>query len=139
MFKTMNKKLVMYLFFIAVAGFSCTEKTENLVLAPGGETNEPVEAVSFTNDVQPIFNGTCTNCHGGSGGVSLTSYAALMNSVGNNYGENVVVPGNADASGLVDKIEPNPQHGNRMPTGGALSPVEIQTIRTWINEGALNN
>ena len=62
-----------------------------------------------------------------------------MSSVGNNYGDNVVVAGNADASGLVDKIEPNPQHGSRMPTNGSLTNSEIQTIRTWINEGALNN
>ena len=62
-----------------------------------------------------------------------------MNSVGNNYGSNLVVAGNADESGLVDKIEPNPDHGSRMPIGGTLTNSEIQTIRTWINEGAKNN
>ncbi len=135
--RNLNLSVLMFLVFI---GMACTTNTENLVTAPeDDDNNEPIEAVSYANAVQPIFNNNCAGCHGSSGGVGLTSYSALMSSVGNNYGENVVVPGNADASGLVDKIEPNPQHGNRMPTGGALTPSEIQTIRTWINEGALNN
>ena len=51
-------------------------------------------------------------------------------------GGNVVVPGDPDASGLVDKIEPNPDHGSRMPQGGELSDAEIALIRQWISEGA---
>ncbi len=121
-------------------GIACSTNTENLVVAPeNGEEEELIENVSYASDVQPIFNRSCAGCHGASGGVGLTSYSALMSSVGNNYGNNVVVPGNADASGLVDKIEPNPQHGSRMPTNGSLTITEIQTIRAWINEGAQNN
>ena len=128
------------LLFIAVIGLACTENTENLVAAPDdNDNNEPISEVSYADQIQPIFNNSCAGCHGSSGGVSLTSYNALMSSVGNNYGENLVVPGNANASGLVDKIEPNPDHGARMPTNGSLTPTEIQLIRTWINEGALNN
>jgi mono/diheme cytochrome c family protein len=125
---------------IAVIGLACTENTENLVAAPDdGDNNEPISQVSYADQIQPIFNNNCAGCHGSSGGVGLSSYLALMSSIGNNYGENVVVPGNANASGLVDKIEPNPEHGSRMPTNGSLTPAEIQLIRTWINEGALNN
>ena len=137
----MRFRILFMLMTIATLTVACSTNTENLVNEPeeGGENTPPIEQVSYANDVQPIFNGTCTNCHGGSGGVNLTSFTALMSSVGNNYGNNVVVAGDADASGLVDKIEPNPQHGNRMPTNGSLTNTEIQTIRTWINEGALNN
>jgi mono/diheme cytochrome c family protein len=92
--------------------------------------------VDYNTEIQPIFNASCTSCHGNNGGVSLTSYAALMGSVGNNYGSNLVVAGNPDASGLVDKIEPDPQHGNRMPVGGQLSSDQINLIRQWITEGA---
>lgn len=92
--------------------------------------------VEYATQIQPIFNSNCTGCHGSNGGVTLTSYEALMNSDGNNYGTNLVVPEDPDASGLVDKIEPNPQHGNRMPVGGALSDAEIALIRQWISEGA---
>ncbi|MEQ9310706.1 MAG: c-type cytochrome domain-containing protein [Balneolaceae bacterium] len=129
------------LLFVMIVGLSCTNNSENLVSAPDDteEPNDPNQQVSFGNDVQPIFNSSCTSCHGNSGGVNLSSYTALMNSVGNNYGNNLVVPGDADASGLVDKVEPNPTHGTRMPIGGTLSSSQIQTIRAWINEGAQNN
>ena len=37
---------------------------------------------------------------------------------------------------MVDKIEANPQFGNRMPVGGSLSQDQINKIKAWINEGA---
>lgn len=137
----MKKPGLSIMLFLVAIGLACSENTENLVAAPDDDNNgnEPTEAISYQSDVQPIFNSNCTSCHGSSGNVRLTSFSALMSSVGTNYGNNVVVAGDADASGLVDKIEPNPQHGTRMPIGGTLTTTEIQTIRTWINEGAANN
>lgn len=135
--KNLNLLVLMFITFISMG---CSTNTENLVADAGDEeNNEPISVVSYADQVQSIFTNNCAGCHGSSGGVSLTSFNALMSSVGNNYGNNLVVPGNANASGLVDKIEPNPDHGARMPTNGTLSPTEIQIIRTWINEGALNN
>ncbi|MFV1883077.1 MAG: T9SS type A sorting domain-containing protein [Balneola sp.] len=101
-------------------------------------TSMPLFAqVDYASQIQPIFNASCTSCHGGSGGLTLTSFSTLMSSVGSNYGSNIVVPGNPDGSGLVDKIEPSPQFGSRMPQGGPfLSQSEINLIRTWIAEGA---
>ncbi len=92
--------------------------------------------VDYSTEIQPIFNSNCTGCHGGTSGLNLRSYSELMNSNGNQYGTNLVISGNPDASGLVDKIEPNPQFGNRMPSGGQLAQSEINLIRTWIAEGA---
>src|SRR6056297_2614235 len=99
--------------------------------------SEPV----FTN-IQAIFEQNCASCHIGSStnGVRLDSYANVIESVGDQYGTNVVQPGDADNSPLVDKIEPNPQFGNRMPQGGPfLSQERIDQIRSWINQGAENN
>lgn len=93
--------------------------------------------VDYSDDIQPIFSSNCTSCHGGQSGVTLTSYENVMNSVGNQYGKNIVIAGEPDESPLVDKIEPNPDFGDRMPQGGsALSNDEINLIRTWISEGA---
>lgn len=92
--------------------------------------------VDYQTQIQPIFNDNCTSCHGSNGGVDLRSYNALMNSIGNNYGTNVVVPGNPNSSGLVDKIEPNPQFGNRMPNANGIPQSDINLIRQWISEGA---
>ena len=112
-------------------------KSVTLTLAFFGILAIPVAAqVDYESQIQPIFNANCTSCHGASGGVNLSSFEALMGSTGDNYGSNLVVSGDPDASGLVDKIEANPQFGSRMPQGGQLSDEEITLIRTWISEGA---
>ena len=53
----------------------------------------------------------------------------------------LVVPGDPDASFLMDKLtSENPAAGNRMPLfGGALSGAEIANVRAWIAEGAADN
>ena len=112
----------------------------------GGDDDDPpmdTPEPTFAN-VQQIFNGSCTGsgCHIGerTSGVRLDSYDNVTNSVGDQYGELVVQPNDADGSPLVDKIEPNPQFGVRMPKGrSALSDEQIQLIRDWINDGAPNN
>lgn len=96
---------------------------------------------TFAN-VQMIFTQNCGNCHIGSreNGVRLDSYENVINSVGDQYGTEVVQPGDADASPLVDKIEPNPEFGSRMPEDGPfLSSDRINQIKEWINQGAENN
>jgi hypothetical protein len=77
----------------------------------------------------------CTICHGGSGGLTLTSYNGVI--AGGNSGP-VVVPGNPNNSLIVKRLEGTvmPQ----MPLGGSpLTAPEIARIRQWILEGALNN
>ena len=100
--------------------------------------NPVVAQIDYNDDVQPIFNSSCVSCHGGTNGVTLSSYDATMNSVGVQYGINVVIPEEPDESPLIDKISSsNPEHGVRMPQGGPyLSDEEIETIRQWIAEGA---
>lgn len=94
--------------------------------------------VSYNDDIQPIFNENCTSCHGGLSGVTLSSYDAVMNGVGDQYNKNIVIPGEPDESPIVDKISPNPTVGDRMPQGGPfLDDEEINRIRQWITEGAL--
>ena len=91
--------------------------------------------MSFALDVLPLFVQDCTICHGGAGGLSLTSYAGVT--AGGSSGA-VVVPGDPDNSLLVKRIEGTvpPQ----MPLGGSpLTAPEIGRIRQWILEGALNN
>ncbi|CAN5231158.1 hypothetical protein BH23BAC3_BH23BAC3_35420 [soil metagenome] len=94
--------------------------------------------IDFAEHIQPIFTNNCVACHGGTSGVTLSSYDATMNSVGLQYGMNVVIPEEPAQSPIVDKISSdNPQHGVRMPEGGPyLSEDEIDAIRQWIEEGA---
>ncbi|WP_020402862.1 hypothetical protein [Gracilimonas tropica] len=100
--------------------------------------------ISYSADIQPIFNESCggSGCHVGSAvnGVNLSSYNSVINSVGSSYGENIVTPGNPEISPLVDKIEPNPRFGSRMPLGGPyLTNDEVGKIKAWIEGGAEDN
>ncbi len=96
-------------------------------------------SVSFKNQIAPLFQKYgCSSCHGGSGGLYVTSYTQLMQ--GGNHGP-VVIPGNADSSNIIKKLSlNNPPFGVRMPQGGPYLPDStIQLFRDWINGGALNN
>lgn len=108
------------------------------------EPEELPTDVSYSEDIQPIFNSSCggANCHidEQTSGVELTTYNDVMNSVGDQYGESIVDAGNPGSSPLVDKITPNPTHGDQMPLGGdPLSDDQVDLIRGWINEGAKDN
>lgn len=109
----------------------------------GGENNNNEIGIepTFAN-VQQIFTQNCGSCHigGTENGVRLDSYENVINSVGDQYGIEVVQPEDANGSPLVDKIEPNPEFGSRMPEDGPfLSSDRINQIKEWINQGADNN
>jgi len=97
--------------------------------------------IDYAEHIQPIFSSNCVACHGGTSGVNLSSYQTTMNSVGHQYNMNVVIPEEPNQSPIVDKISSdNPEHGVRMPEGGPyLSDDEIDAIRQWIEEGALES
>ncbi len=100
------------------------------------------EVVDFERDVLPIFQRSCGGlaCHmtQKTSGVELTSYEALIGSVGEQYQKPIVVPRDAAGSPLFDKIanEP-PLFGEREPRGASpLNGAEISMIARWIQEGA---
>lgn len=95
------------------------------------------------DNISQIFTSSCGDCHTSAqeSGVRLNTYDNVINSVGDQYGTNVVDPGSAQTSPLIDKIaSSNPAFGVRMPDGGPyLSNERIEQIRTWINNGANND
>jgi hypothetical protein len=101
--------------------------------------------VSFSNQIQPIFNlnGQCTGCHGGSGGLTVTAGVSYNNLVNVNAQSSCtslkrVRPFDAVNSVLYKKVSGS-TCGSQMPLGGALSTSDIALIRDWINQGANNN
>lgn len=109
-------------------------------------TPEPDRPVSFSEDIEPIFNGNCavSGCHTSStqeSGVDLSSYDKALNSVGIQYGTEIIVPGEPENSPIVDKISnDNPEFGVRMPyQRSKLSSAQIDSIIAWIDDGAPDN
>jgi len=107
--------------------------------ACGGEPK-----VSFSQDVQPILNQNCVECHqpGGQGevasGFDMTSYEGLMKGTRNGP---MVIAGDVEGSNLVVLIEGRADPSIRMPHGKSkpIPKKDIQTIRLWIEQGAKNN
>ncbi|MEL7834641.1 c-type cytochrome domain-containing protein [Fodinibius sp. N2] len=106
---------------------------------------DPNRNVSYSQDIELIFQGNCatSGCHDSGtqeSGVNLSSYQNAVNSEGNQYQELVINPDNPDESPLIDKIEPSPERGERMPyQRDPLSQADIDSIRAWIEDGAPDN
>ncbi|MEJ2514281.1 MAG: hypothetical protein P8080_07240 [Gammaproteobacteria bacterium] len=102
------------------------------------------EAVSFRNDVMPILRENCLDCHDAVGqgtaasGFSVVSYNGLMQ--GTQYGP-VVVPGDPDASVLMQLVEGRADPSIAMPHGDSrkLYAAEKDVLRAWIAQGAPDN
>ena len=105
--------------------------TEEPTLEPASATT----GISFANEIMPIIQSRCINCHGGQRleeGLSMRSYADLM--AGSDNGP-VINAGDADGSLLAEMLIQN-----KMPKKGPkLTPPQVQLIIDWINQGALNN
>ncbi len=93
------------------------------------------KAVSFNDDVLPIFENNCMNCHDQERleeGLSLRTYSDMM--AGSKNGA-VVVPGDAAHSLLAQSVA-----SQKMPKRGPkLTADQVQLIVNWINQGAQDN
>lgn len=88
--------------------------------------------ISFENDIQPIFDVSCAGCHPAAGDPDLqegNAYDAITNGI-------YIVPGDLDASLLYQTLlwEVSP-----MPIVEQLPASEINLVKIWIEQGALDN
>jgi mono/diheme cytochrome c family protein len=101
-------------------------------LPDDGNSPKPREEVSFTADIQPIFNTRCIACHNEAAGRSLSSYDAIMQSGMNGP---VVISRDPANSRLIQYVQ-----SGYMPLGGPpLSQAQAQTLVNWVAAGAPNN
>ena len=113
---------------------------------------EPPEqpSVSFASDVQMVFDFNCVSCHQtGATNADLNlafgeSYADLVAVASTQSALLRVQPGVPDESYLFHKLQGTQQEvggsGTQMPQGlGPLPEADVATIRTWIEECALDN
>ncbi len=93
---------------------------------------DDVKDISFATDIQPIFTNSCASCHPNSAPPDLTvgnSWIAIMDG-------NYIVPNDIGASLLYQTMIGN---GNIMPPNGGLPSSEINLVKNWIEQGALDN
>lgn len=112
--------------------------------APAQEaTAAPAAIVSYAEDVAPILQKHCAECHlpglpgAEATGFLVDTYASLMD--GSQYGP-VIKPGQAETSSLYILLTADEHITVHMPHGREPLPAEeIETIRAWIDSGAPDN
>ena len=91
--------------------------------------------ISFQDDVLPLFNEHCSECHSDDEpeeGLVLTSYKDVM--AGSFYGS-VIKPNDVEGSYLVELVATG-----QMPKRGAdLTQTQVDTIIAWVEAGAPDN
>ncbi|MEZ5396549.1 MAG: c-type cytochrome domain-containing protein [Bryobacterales bacterium] len=104
-----------------LAGLAC------LGLAVASAATDPSAAIG-------ILERRCAACHGegGMSGLDVSTRQALL--AGGKRGA-AIEPGKPDASLLIQAVDG--KHELKMPMGrDALSPEEVETLRTWVQQGA---
>lgn len=93
--------------------------------------------VDFARDIQPIFRNYCYECHGPSQQMRGLRLDRRRDAIPNRVGANraSIVPGNSAVSPVYLKLT-GKQAGLQMPPTGPLSSDLINTVKTWIDEGA---
>jgi mono/diheme cytochrome c family protein len=140
--------------------FAATLAISALMVLPacssGGSTNssgssQTTSGVSYSRNIQSLFNTYCVTCHQGAGqaGLSLEPASSYKNLVGapsteSTTGELRVKAGAPDQSYLLAKLNGTQVaaggSGAQMPlVGGPLSAAQINLVQQWITAGAPNN
>ena len=94
--------------------------------------------VSFNDQIRPILTRHCTSCHGPDeasreADLRLDTFGGATADLGD-YA--AIVPGDADASLLVERITSSDDPMPPESFGRSLNAEEIDLLKRWINEGA---
>ena len=107
-------------------------------LIPGSLILSPVAADGTWQEVAPIFERYCSDCHGPEtqeSGIRLDRRAQLLR--GGDSGEPAIIPGKAKSSHLIALVSGENPAEVMPPEGDRLTADQIATIAEWIDGGAL--
>ncbi|QDT35635.1 PSD1 and planctomycete cytochrome C domain-containing protein [Thalassoglobus polymorphus] len=91
---------------------------------------------SYEHEIKPLLKTKCWACHGAlkqESGLRLDSGALILE--GGESGK-AVVPGDSEASLLIERISSHHEFERMPPEGEPLTQKQIGLIRTWIDDGA---
>lgn len=125
---------------LSIAAFGCSADDSDGG-GGGGDTAMP----SYATNVEPLLLSKCTPCHVDAmmpaGGLDLSAGVGFMALVGQasvlEPDKMRIAPSSAQ-SYIIHKLEGTQVTGAQMPKDlAALTPMEIQIIKDWIDGGAL--
>jgi uncharacterized membrane protein len=94
--------------------------------------SQTAETINFENDIKPIFENNCIECHGPNkeeGSFRIDDREIVMD---------YVAAGDAENSDLMEALTSEEDDVMMPPpdSGGPLDDSDIRLVKTWINEGA---
>lgn len=94
--------------------------------------------VSFTEDIKPVLEGQCVNCHNSEtlpGKLNFESAKGAF--INDRYGKPYIVPGKPEESRLYTAaIAPDFRDFAMPPVGHRVTKTDTDNFRQWILEGA---
>jgi mono/diheme cytochrome c family protein len=112
--------------------------------APKMEKEDPNAPVSYFRKIRPILQAQCQGCHQpakAKGGYVMTDFAKLV-AGGEDCAKDkkqAIVAKAPEKSFLVEQITPKDGAAEMPPKKAPVPPADIQLIRRWINEGAIDD
>ncbi len=89
---------------------------------------------AFTNDIRPIMEQRCWNCHSDEVQRSGLDLSTRENALKGGVRGPAIVPGRAEESRLYRQLAGLEEPA--MPMDGSLTSAEIEAVRAWIDNGA---
>jgi len=125
--------------FVVFLGPIGCRKSGSTQVAPAKAAATP--KLSFNQDVEPILAENCYGCHGpdpGSRKAALRLDRAEFALAPHEKSGPAILPGRADTSPLVQRIESKVEKDRMPPTAAhkTLRPEEVALLRRWVSEGA---
>ncbi|MBU1099377.1 MAG: hypothetical protein KKA84_03150 [Bacteroidetes bacterium] len=138
------KKKLFFVSAILIFFVSCADEIVTNTPTVFDDVPSTEMPASFSAIQETVFNNSCatSGCHSGSVLPNLSAGVAYSNIVNRTSFEvlDYIEPGEPDNSYLLRKIKGGGISGGRMPDGAPpLNQSVIDSIETWIANGALNN
>lgn len=133
-----RKILALMLSTLVISFYSCSD---GIVSELPPEKNIKIRA-NFTSIQAEVFDKYCISCHAGnfaSGSLDLTagkSFNNLVDKLNSSGNKKLIETGSVVRSYLIDRLESN---SDVMPPTGKIEQYLIDSLKVWIEQGALNN
>jgi len=102
-----------------------------------GRTGAVAHRVDFSRDIRPIFNQSCTSCHGGVRQKNGVSFIYREEALGKGKsGRPTIVPGHPEKSELIARVISTDLEARMPYHAPPLPPTQIALLQQWIKEGA---
>ncbi|SVC26845.1 uncharacterized protein METZ01_LOCUS279699, partial [marine metagenome] len=126
----MLKRTIFGRVFVLSVGILALSMIGNLIDEPTTVVAQSQTAVpDYNSEIRPILSRACFSCHG----PNERARQADLRLDTDAFHETHVVPGDADASTLFQRLVTDETIGRMPPvsTGRSLSDAEIETVRRW--------